>query len=319
MARLGDPSTMTDVLAELRRACGAVAERASSVTLVADAIPAYAASLPLPAPARAIAQDPSVALLGGDSESLAAFWLTLDAINFGSGWFPTLRKRDGRSGYFTIAAGVRDRFADQGGWSASELRRLEAADVAAALRQDPGHELMGLLADSLNDLGTHVSEEYGGSFGAVVDGAGGSAVTLVSTLAGWRCFADSSAYGELRVPFLKRAQIAAADLARAGLGGFRDLARLTLFADNLVPHVLRLDGVLAYDDRLLGRIERGELIGHGSREEIEIRACALQAVELIVDARRDVDAATVDQLLWHRGQGARYKAVPRHRARCTAY
>ena len=43
-------------------------------------------------------------------EPLAAFWLTLDAINFGSGWFPTLRKRAGRSGYSTIAAGVRERF-----------------------------------------------------------------------------------------------------------------------------------------------------------------------------------------------------------------
>ncbi len=47
-------------------------------------------------------------------EERAAFWLTLDAINFGSGWFPTLRKRDGRSGYHTIAAGLRERFAAHG-------------------------------------------------------------------------------------------------------------------------------------------------------------------------------------------------------------
>ena len=39
-------------------------------------------------------------------ETRAAYWLTLDAINFGSGWFPTLRKRDGLSGYNTIAAGL---------------------------------------------------------------------------------------------------------------------------------------------------------------------------------------------------------------------
>ena len=45
------------------------------------------------------------------------------------------------------------------------------------------------------------------------------------------------------VPFLKRAQIAAADLApRRASSQFPDLERLTMFADNLVPHVLRLDG-----------------------------------------------------------------------------
>ena len=32
-----------------------------------------------------------------------------------------------------------------------------------------------------------------------------------------------------------------------------------------------------------------------------------------------VTAAAVDQLLWNRGQEPRYKAVPRHRSRCTAY
>jgi hypothetical protein len=92
-----------------------------------------------------------------------------------------------------------------------------------------------------------------------------------------------------------------------------------MFADNLVPHVLRLDGVLSFDPRLVERIEREELIEHHSSEEIEIRACALHAVELIVAARRDTYAAAVDQLLWLRGGQPRYKAVPRHRSRCTAY
>ena len=101
---------------------------------------------------------------------------------------------------------------------------------------------------------------------------------------------------------------------------WRDLARLTMFADNLVPHVLRLDGVLAFDAGLVQRIDNGELIEHGSPEEVEIRACAVQAVELIVDARGgDATAAQVDQLLWQRGQEPAYKARPRHRSRCTAY
>jgi hypothetical protein len=305
-----------DPLAQLRTACRAVASRARCVTVAPSAIAGYARDLPGPG---TLAADPSVALPGDDREPRAAFWLTLDAINFGSGWFPTLRKRDGRSGYFTIAAGIGERFATQGPWSAEQLSAIEPAEIAAALGQDPDHELIGLFARSLNDLGRHVLDGHGGSFAGVVDSAGGSASRLVRSLAGWECFGDVSAYEELEVPFLKRAQIAAADLSRAGLARFHDLGRLTMFADNLVPHVLRLDGLLSYDADLLRRIERGELIEHGSPEEVEIRACAVHAVELIAAAREDLNAAEIDQLLWHRGQGTRYKAVPRHRSRCTAY
>ncbi len=98
-----------------------------------------------------------------------------------------------------------------------------------------------------------------------------------------------------------------------------DIGRLTIFADNLVPHVLRLDGVLRFDEGLVARIERAELIDHGSPEEVEIRACAVHAVELIAAERPDACAADLDKFLWNRGQWERYKARPRHRSRCTAY
>ena len=302
---------------ELRAACAAVADRARHVGIERHAIDRYAAGLPLDAPPPA--PDPPSSLTMGTREQLAAFWLTLDAINFGSGWFPTLRKHEGRSGYCTIATGIRARFETSGPWSAGELAQIDPPAIARALHQDPDHELMELFGRSLRDLGRHVADEHGGRFGSVLDAAAGSAVALARGLGEWGCFADTSSYDELRVPFLKRAQIAAADLDRAGLRGFHDLGRLTMFADNLVPHVLRLDGILRFDPGLEKRIARGELIEHGSREEVEIRACALHAVELIVAARPGTCAAGVDQLLWNRGQQPRYKAVPRHRARCTAY
>ena len=294
-----------------------MAARSRSVRIEAPAIAPYAAGLPPRGPATD--PHPDAHLHAGTREERAAFWLTLGAVNFGSGWFPTLRKREGRSGYLTIATGMRDRFAARGPWSATELERIGAAEVAQALGQDAGHELMALFASSLRDLGRHLEGEYGGRFESVVDAADGSAPGLVELLAGWECYRDASSYAGLRIPFLKRAQLAAADLARAGVADLRDLARLTMFADNLVPHVLRLDGILAYDPALLERIERGELLEHGSPEEVEIRAGALHAVELIVAARPGARAADVDELLWLRGQDPRYKAVLRHRSRCTAY
>ncbi len=298
---------------ELRSACAQVAARALSVHVNEAAIPAYAGRLGAP-------PQPTVAPHPGPDE--AAYWLTLDAINFGSGWFPTLRKHQGLSGYNTIAHGWRAHHAAHGPFAPAQLLALDAGAVAEIVDQDPTHELMALYAASLNDLGAHLQEI--GGYQRLTDDAHGSAVAFAHRLGGWTCFADTSTYDELAVPFLKRAQIAAADLERAGAARFDDIDGLTMFADNLVPHVLRLDGVLRFDEALVARIARGELIEHGSREEVEIRACALHAVELVVrrlreDGASQATAAAVDELLWNQGQQPGYKAVPRHRSRCTAY
>jgi Potential Queuosine, Q, salvage protein family len=300
---------------QIRDGCAWVASRATHVRIAEETIGAYAAVLP-----SAPTANPEDRLVDGPPELRAAFHLTLDAINFGSGWFPTLRKREGRSGYWTVALGLRDRFAQQGAWSAEELRAITPAEVAASLGQDRQHELMTLFARSLNDLGAHVVDEYGGSFVAIADAADGSAVAFAELLASWDCFADASPYQGRRIPFCKRAQIAASDLHHAGVADFAaDLRRLTLFADNLVPHVLRLDGVLRFAPDLVARIEAEQLIEHDSPAEIEMRACAVHAAELIVRERPDLTAQQVDHLLWTRGGGSRYKAHPRPRCRCTAY
>ena len=304
---------------ELRAACAAVAERAQHVQIDRDTVALYAVSLPLDHAWPGLPGDIDTRWAAISGQDLAAFWLTLDAINFGSGWFPTLRKRQGHSGYYTIAAGVRERFEANGPWTAEELMQIDAAQIAAVLGQDPAHELMELFAGSLRDLGWQLSLRYGGRVAALIESAGGSAVTLAKKIGSWPSFSDSSRYDELMLPFLKRAQILASDLARAGVAEFGDLDRLTMFADNLVPHVLRVDGILQLDPDLIRRIGNGELIEHDSREEVEIRACALHAVELIVGARPGACAAQVDEVLWLRGQDRRYKASPRHRSRCTAY
>ncbi len=302
---------------EVRSACAWVAEGADSIRIEADRVEGYARSLPVPA--ADLGPDPRLALLEGPREARAAFALTLDAINFGSGWWPEIRRRAGASGFTTMALGLRERFDERGPWSAGALAAVSSAEVAAALGQDREHELMRLYAASLRDLGRRVSEDHDASFAAVADAAGGTAFTLVERLGAWSCFADVSTYRGRRVPFLKRAQIACADLHHAGVASFGDLHRLTLFADNLVPHVLRVDGILAYDAGLLARIDAGELLVHGSAEEVEIRACAVEAVERMARARPDLSAQALDHLLWNRGRAQRYKSRPRHRARCTAY
>jgi hypothetical protein len=179
--------------------------------------------------------DPTTELVDGDREARAAFVLCLDAINFGSGWWPTIRKRPGHSGYFTIAAGLTERFRESGPWSAGELTELRAGEIAGVVGQDAAHPLMADYAAALNDVGERVGADHGGRFEAVVEAAQGSAPALAGLLAEWRAFADVSTYDDRPVPFFKRAQIAAADIDRMGVAELHDLDRLTAFADNPRP------------------------------------------------------------------------------------
>jgi hypothetical protein len=264
--------------------------------------------------------DPDTHYTDGDRESRAAFVLCLDAINFGSGWWPTIKKRPGRSGYFTIAASLADHFRDHGPWSAQELEQLSSTELAKILGQSPDHPLMTLYAASLHNVGEHLSSEHGGHFTGPIDAAGGSAVALADRLAAWRAFADTSTYDGREVPFFKRAQIASTDFERAGTATLSDVDRLTAFADNLVPHVLHLDGMLWLAPSLARAIDAGKLLEHGSPAEVELRACAVHAVELLSDATgRELCPAVIDAALWDRGGQPRYKERPRPRSRNTAY
>jgi hypothetical protein len=285
---------------EVRERCAAIAESARSVRISGTALPGLAA-------APTLELDRQLHYLDGSAEEVARYFLTLDSINFGSGWFPTLRKREGQSGYATIAVSLSDHFRERGPWSNAELRSIDAATVARILGQAPDHELMALYAQALRDLGAWLGDA---SAREVIDRANGSAEQLASDVArGMALYRDP--------PFYKRAQLLASDLALAGVGEFSDLDRLTIFADNVVPHVLRCDGVLSYDDRLAARIDAGQLLAPGA-EEREIRACAVHACEQLA-AHHGLTARLLDNWLWNRGRGPEYKSRPRHRCRCVYY
>jgi len=282
---------------EVRAHCAAVAASARSVSIDLAALEAFAG-----VPEATVEET-----VDGSAEEVARGVLILDAINFGSGWFPTLRKRPGQSGYGTVAAALREHFGRAGLWSNAELRALDAPTVAAALGQAPDHELMALYAQALRALGAWLGARGAGE---AIAAAGGRAQTLAAQLAdGMAMFRDRGLY--------KRAQIVPADLALAGVARFDDIDRLTIFADNLVPHVLRCDGVLRYDERLAAHIDAGRDLRPGPQEH-EIRACAVHACELLA-AHLGVAPRILDNWLWNRGQAPHYKARPRHRCRCVYY
>ena len=103
----------------VRRSCAEAAERAQQVRIDTAALREVQ---PGPPPAL----DPERHPLELSEADLATYLLTVGAINYGSGWFPTLRKRQaaGRpvSGYFTVAWALADHFRAHGPWTNAQLR-----------------------------------------------------------------------------------------------------------------------------------------------------------------------------------------------------
>jgi len=321
---------VSDVFARIRAAAAAVAEQARAVRIDETALRALGRRIAASRELGAGSADPAHLAFDDPSRTLA-YVLTLDAINFGSGWFPHLHKPGGRSGYFTIATALRAHFEQHGPWDAQALQRISAADCARIFGQAQAGlhaaELMALFSQALGDLGRFLATRFGGRFAGPVEAADQRAGALVEVLAEMPFYRDVARYADLEVPLYKRAQITVSDLAHAfggeGLGRFLDRDSLTIFADNLVPHVLRMEGALVYDSDLLARIEAGEEIPAGSPEEVEIRAVALHAVERLCEQLRGdglpARAEALDHWLWNRGQRPEMKARPRHRARTVYY
>jgi hypothetical protein len=290
---------------DVRAACADVVNRAQLVRIDEGRVEALAS-----------------ALTSGDVEAPEAlgveYAVTFNAVNFGSGWHPNLDKEPGVSGSVTMMTRLRRRFDDLGPFTALELAALTPSDCAELFGQrlgPPVDELMALFARSLNDLGRFLMQRFDGSFDALVAAAGGSAVALVELLQAMPTYRDVAVYDGMTVPFLKRAQLTASDI-----GSLRGLDRLTLFADNLIPHVLRVEGVLSVDATLAGAIDAGRLLEAGGPAEVELRAAAVVVGDRIAALTGGVmTPAEVDNRLWHRGQGARFKAVPRPRIRSSFY
>ncbi|MGH2470515.1 MAG: queuosine salvage family protein, partial [Chloroflexota bacterium] len=283
----------------VREASRAVAEQARHVHIQHDQLAACAALLATTDEPRE--QDPRFQDLAlYDREQSAALICCQDAVEFGSGWHPLLRKRPGLSGSLSIAAAMTEHLLAEP-LTAEQLCQVDAAGCASLCEQPldngPVEELMGLFAEALRELGGLMLRHCTGRFLGLMDVAQGSAERLVHMLGALPAFHDVSRYHGFDVPFYKRAQLLAADLAATlRTPGepplFGDLDSLTLFADNLVPHVLRVEGLLAYEPALAAAVEAGELIPAGCDEEIEIRACGLQAVELLVNALREFGQPT---------------------------
>jgi hypothetical protein len=320
----------TGILDRVRSSSKEVVHRARYVHLNKQNIPAFALSL-IPELSQPQVYD-SLHHFIGSLEDTSAFILALDSINFGSGYFPDLVKPEDLSGYYTISTALKNYFERNGSIPPERLVDVTAVDCANIFGQDirnnnPISELMTLYAQALNDLGKFILDHFHGQYLGLIIASDKSVERLVELLIKMPFFKDEAKYDDVVAYFYKRAQITASDIHLAfrgqGLGDFGDLNRLTIFADNAVPHVLRMDGIIEYEDQLASRIDSGELLQPSSYEEIEIRAAAIyvseQVVEYLNSISHPIIARELDYVLWNKAHGPTYKNSPRHRTRTVFY
>lgn len=264
-----------------------------------------------------------------DPASRTAFVLVRDAINFGSAVHPFLVKEPGLSGARTIGHRLLAWFENDGIPSPTVLAEMTAERCAALLGQPMSGEpwtLMHMFARAWNAFGAHVRRIAGEDYEQFVAAANGSAMATVQLLSAVEYWDDVSKYEGTRVPFLKRARLATYGLslcADDSRSRFDDLDVMASFADNLIPHVLLMDGWIEVNPGLNAALVGGRQLVHGSRAEVELRAASVLLCERIAQTARragiEISEVEVATRLWKRGQGETYKARPRPRSLTFAY
>ncbi len=181
---------------------------------------------------------------------------------------------------------------------------------------------------NLREAGSIILSELGGDVMSLLHAASGSAVQMVyKTVSHFPSFRDEAFYRGGRVYFWKRAQIFASDISTAfsgkGWGEYRDMERLTAFADYKLPQVLRELGIISYNQGLASRIDDMEYLQAGSGEEVEIRAMTVWAVEELRKGFHEhglkLTSPQVDSWLWQLGQLYAFRKRPYHRCRTIFY
>ena len=269
---------------------------------------------------------------GGTPNQLANWLLVLDALNFSFWGEPRWRvdhKGEKLDGYFALAASLTRAVEEEDRplWDARYLSGITEGDLREILRGDNTIPMLDRRLENLHELGDVLQSRYDGQFSTAIQMAGRSGVLLARLLArDFLSFNDIADFKGREVRFLKRAQLLVSDLHGAfggqGWGAFTDLDQLTAFADYKLPQILRHMGALTYLPSLAEKVDNRFLLPALSREEVEIRAGTVWAVELLRQALArngaDLTAYQLDWWLWNESQSWTGMA-PYHLSRTVYY
>lgn len=180
----------------------------------------------------------------------------------------------------------------------------------------------------LREAGKVLLKNFDGSFMKVFDAANGDAVKLTNLfIKFFSSFDDYATFDGAKVEFHKRAQLNTDminyRLTKRGEKELSNPDKLTAFADYKVPQMLRKFGILEYAPELTTKIDSYEEIEAGSREEVEVRATTIWAIEQMKETLMPrfpkITARQLDDHLWSLGQTKSSDDKPYHRTKTIFY
>jgi hypothetical protein len=194
-----------------------------------------------------------------------------------------------------------------------------------------GSLLIPLLDERLaifHEVGRALEARHGGRFHHLVESTPPTVADLLGRLIEeFPSFRDETTYRGRPVVFLKRAQLLLwllhARFRGTGFFALEDPEELTIFADYIVPVALRLLGITEYSAELERAIQARQVLPRDSEEEVEIRATAIWACQLLTAALnrrrppdRQIIPAVLDARLWTHYHETHW---PHHLTITTAY
>jgi hypothetical protein len=180
----------------------------------------------------------------------------------------------------------------------------------------------------LKEVATMMIEKFNSDIFALIEKANSDAIVLMEIiLSNCNAFSDNVVFDNNTVYFNKRAQLFVADLnymINNETGNeFANMDKITALADYKIPYMLREFGILEYNPELSAIIDKRVEIKKNSREEIEIRAFAIWAVELMrqeyVKSSNNYLSSVINDFLWIISQIKNPKYKPYHLTLTTSY
>lgn len=210
---------------------------------------------------------------------------------------------------------------------ATWISKINRDQFEKILGEDKGLPMIDERLMNLLIAGQVLDSKYNGSPINLIKKVKNNAAGLADELAyNFSFFCDVGKHNGFDVWFLKRAQLMSKMLKDyfngEGIGHFKDMDKLTLFADYRLPQILNTLGILVYSTNLEEKLSNEVEILSGSPEEIEIRAATVQAGELmkleLAKKIPSITCANIDTFLWLKSRNLESR-LPHHRTRTIYY
>ena len=214
-----------------------------------------------------------------------SFWPDEGAVKFG------VKDHHGKlqTGYWSLCAAV-NRAMKVGipVTDAEFMSNCTLEQMETVLRSDTEGKipLLKERVEAVNQAGTMLLERYFGSFSFCVMRCEKDVDKLIDTIVdSFESYRDICQYKDKTVSFLKRAQILVSDIWTAldgkGLGEFKNINKITMFADYRVPQSLVAFNVLQYSEDLKNRLKNKETMSPGDEMECDIRGMSIYACDKV--------------------------------------